>query len=636
MAKITPRTTDSTISVRTMTNSKKETPGDWWNANSKKEMSEKLLATAGFLKEVNQFRFRQAAIYSRLYGNIPLGGIAGTNFTAMAPKNNLPLDRPTFPVITSCVDTLVSRISQSRPNPIFLTDDGDYKKRTLAKQMNTFISGEFYQTKAYELAPLVLRDACVLGTGVIKILEDQEKRVSFERRLCTELLVDPNDSYYGFPRQLYELKLIDRNVLAQTFPKYRSDIEKADQAYPDQTGEGMKTVSDLIMMVEGWHLPSGPDATDGIHTISCSEGVVFEEKWDHNYFPFAFLHYSPNISGFWGRGVPEKQMGTQFEINKLLITISTAINLVGIPRVFIEDGSKVVKAHLNNSVGSIVTYRGTKPIYEVAPCVPAELYEHLQRLINYVYQSEGISQLAASSQKPSGLTSGEALRAYEDNQTDRFADLSKRYDNFFVDLAYQTIWKATEIAKRDGKYETIYPNKDGAKQIDLPDAKQLEDPFVIQCHDSSSLPKDPSGRLQKVTEMMQSGLITPQEGRRLLDFADIQQVDKLAIAGEERILKILDEIVEDGKYTPPDPFMDLNLASQLVNQYYNLYTSLKLSESRSQLLRNFYSQILALQQQAMPPPPSVPQPQGGGLSPPMANPQPLPQNDLLPNVPRAS
>ena len=41
----------------------------------------------------------------------------------------------------------------------------------------------------------------------------------------------------------------------------------------------------------------------------------------------------------------------------------------------------------------------------------------------------------------------------------------------------------------------------------------------------------------------------------------IEQVDKLEIASEERILQILDQIIDEGKYTPPDPFMDLELAT---------------------------------------------------------------------------
>jgi hypothetical protein len=629
---ITPRSSTDTITVKTMPNSTIQRRPDWWNAGSKNELAEQMLASVQYLTDFSQQCYTQAALYARMYSNSPLYGFAGTNFTSLHTNHQMPADRPTMSVVTSCIDTLISRITQSRPRPIFLTDNSDYRQRNLAKQMNTFINGELYQTKAHELGPLILRDACIFGTGCIKVLEDQEKKISLERRLKTELLVDPNDSYYGKPRQIFEKKLVDRYVLMDMFPKYAGDIEKAQQAYPNTGGEASRTISDLVMVAEAWHLPSGPDATDGLHAIVCSEGVLMDKKWTKKFFPYVFQHYTPPLVGNWGEALVALLFGPQMEINKLLITISQSINLVGVPRVFVEDGSKVVKAHLNSSVGSIVTYRGTKPEYSVAPCVPREMYEQLQRLIDYAYQVSGISQLAASSLKPAGVTSGRALREYDDLQSDRFAALSKSYDNMYVDLAYQIIDKAIDIAERDGEYQTVYPNKDGTKEINLPDIGKLkDDPFVIQCYDASSLPRDPAGRLQTVIEMMQSGLVTPEAGRRLLDFPDIQQEEKLAHAAEERILQILDEIVEKGKFTPPDPFMSMELATTKVVQYYNLYMSAKLSEDRAEMLRNFFAQLAGMQADAMPEQPMA-QPGQDPLQP-QARPELPETSDMIPNVP---
>ena len=53
-----------------------------------------------------------------------------------------------------------------------------------------------------------------------------------------------------------------------------------------------------------------------------------------------------------------------------------------------------------------------------------------------------------------------------------------------------------EIAKEDGHYQTVYPNKDGTKEIDLPAMKSLKDPFVIQCFTESALPRTPAGRIE--------------------------------------------------------------------------------------------------------------------------------------------
>lgn len=604
----------------------------WWEASNDKTLTGQLLATATYLKESQNYLYRQTALYARLYGNMSLFSFIGSNMSRLDTQTGLPADRPTFNLVQSCVDTIVSRLSQNRPAPVFLTDNSDYKERRLAKQLNNFILGEFYQSKAYDKTAIALRDACVTGTGILKVYESQDNKVALDRVLRTELLVDPNDSIYGEPRQLFQMKLVDRDVLMEIAPKYKSIIENAAVAYPDNSADASKTVSDQVMIVEAWHLPSGKDAKDGRHTIACSSGIILDEVWTKDKFPFVFIQFSPKLAGFWAQGLAEQLMGTQMEINSLLFTISKAIKLVGVPRVFVEAGSKVTKASFNNDVGSIIEYRGIKPSYEVAPAVPQEMYAQLQRLIDYGYQQSGVSAMQASSQKPAGLNSGEAIRSYDDISTDRMAALSKRYDNIFVDLAYQVVELAKEIAERDGKYQTIYPNKDGTKEIDLPAMELIEDPFVIQVFNQSSLPKDPSGRMQKITEMIQAGMISIKEGRRLLDYPDLDQVEKLANASEERIYQILDKIIEDGDYTPPDTFMDLQLANDISVQYYNLYVSAKLEEERAEMIRTFFEQVQTLKQAAMPPPaapgmvPGQP-PQGS----PAASPETLPTSPLVPN-----
>jgi len=637
MAKITRKDTQDVIYAKTKQEKQKTPQGwKWWNARTNDELKNQVLESATFLKTQQQYRFTQAGIFAKLYGNQPLYNFAGSNLgKIMGSTQNLPVDRPTMNVVQSCIDTLVSRISQAKPRPLFLTDNGNYKQRKLAKQMNDFINGEMYQTKAYELGELMLRDGAVFGTGCLKIYETDDHKIALERKLLTEIFVDPNDAYYGKPTQMFELKLVDRSILQELFPKYKSDIALAEQAFPENSADGNRSISDQIIIVEAWHLPSSKTSNDGRHVIICSAGKILDEEYNKDYFPFVFFHYSPRPLGFWGQGLAEQLMGTQSQINEMLITISRSINLVGVPRVFVESGSKVGKATLNNNIGAIVPYSGTKPIYEVAPCIPQEMYAQLERLIQFAYQQSGISALAATAQKPAGLNSGEAIRSYDDLQSDRFATLQKRYVNVYEELAYKFCDMAKDIAEREGSYQTIYPNKDGTREINLPEVKKLNDPFVIQCYDTSSLPKEPAGRLQKVTEMMQAGLVDPEEGRRLLDFPDIEQVDKLANASEERILKVLDEIVDEGKYTPPDPFMDLLLAEKLVSQYYNLYVAANLEESKAQKLRDFFTQIQTLKQAAMPPPPPMMSPDmmAGAGAPIQAVPEARPVSDLLSNVP---
>ena len=599
----------------------------WWLADNDTQLSQQLLATATFLKEGQNYRYKQASVYAKLYGNISLFSFLGAASTSkMDITQGLPADRPTFNIIQSAVDTLVSRIAQNRPTPVFLTDNSDYKERNLAKKLNNFVLGEFYQTKAYDKGTILLRDALVTGTGVLHVYAGDDNKVKIDRVLNTELLIDQNEAAHGDPRQIYRWKLIDRNVLMAAHPKFKDEIKAAEGAYLDNSADSSKTVADLVLVIEGWHLRSGKDAKDGRHTLVCSSGVIYDEQWDKDQFPFVFLHYSPRLLGFWSQSLAEQLMGTQMEINSLLYTISRAIKLVGVPRVFQEAGSKVVRSHHNNEIGVIITYQGTKPTYETAQCVPEELYAQLQRLINYGYQQSGVSSLEAGAQKPAGLNSGEAIRSYDDISTDRFNTISRRYDNAFIDLAYLVTDTAKDIAEETGKYQTVYPGKNGTKTIDLPKASLLQDPFVIQAFNTSSLPRDPAGRMQKITEMIQSGMITIKEGRRLLDYPDLDQVEKLANASEERIYQMLDEIVETGKYTNPDPFLDLELAQEIVVQYINLYGSAKLEEDKLDQLKTFFQQIQAIKLAATPPPqPAAP------AAAPMASPVAPPQSPLVPN-----
>lgn len=604
---------------------------EWWVQPDKDKRAMELCGTAAYLKTNQLYRMRQLACDVRLYSGLSIYSYAGSNVSKMDRTKTLPDDRPTFNLISACVDTLVSRITQAEPQPKFLTDGADYKQRHLAQRLNQFILGEFYQTQAYQKGAQMFRDALVMGSGILKVYEGDDHKVCVDKILETDLFVDENDALNGCPQQMYQLKLMDRQKLISQNPKKEGMIEGTPQSYPDNSPDSGRTASDQVMVVEGWKLPSGPDPDapgyyPGRHTLATVNGEIFDEPWTKTKFPFVFMNYDDPFLGFWGRGIATRQFGTQLTLNRILYTIARAITLVGVPRVFIEQNSKVVKSHNNNEIGVIITYSGTKPNYEVAPCNAPEMYEERDRLIQYGFQSEGISSMQATSQKPAGLNSGEAIRSYDDMNTDRFALTAKKYSQIYKDLAYLITDTAMDIAKREGKYQTIYPNKDGTKEIDLPAMRFLEDPFVIQCFDESSLPRTPAGRKQTVVDQVQAGMLTLKEGRRLMGVPqDLEQNERLDNASEERIFKILDSIVEDGKYTAPDGFMDLDLATTLTTQYINLYLAANLEEDKADMLRDFFSAVQALKQAAMPPPQMT-----GPV--PTANPEPAPTSPMIPNT----
>jgi hypothetical protein len=603
----------------------------WWLAEDEKSLCSQLLSTTEFLKKVESARIRQASIYTRLFSGKPLYNYLASTST-LDNSQQMPMGRPTSNIVYSCVDTLTSMITEDEPSPKFLTDGGSYKEQRLGKEMNKFIGGEFYRMQAHQKGAMVFRDSCTLGSGLGKCVKRMEKVngkkfgfVDLERTLITEVLVDFNDGYYDNPRSIIHTKLCDRGILADQMPDESGKIYSSQGGTVDSSPQSTDTVSDQIIVAEGWHLPSGRYAKDGRHVIVCSEGVLLDEPWTKQRFPFPKLDYNKNTVSWYSQGLAEILFPTQMEIYKCLILASQSLELTAVPKIIISDLSKVLETAFNNNISSIIKVKNMAeaPQFINPTANNPELYKYIDWLIKNGFSMAGISELNASSEKPAGLNSGEAQRVHQDIQSRRFAALQRRYQNWYTDLAYMNIDFAKDIAEETGKYESVYPGRDGTRSVELPKAGMLKDTAVIKCYEESSLPKDPAGRQAKLSEMLAAGEISNDEFRSLSRFEDLEQSDQLASALRERILHDLDQIVEDGQkgYVPPDEFIldPTDLATTLTVQTINKYSVTDLEDEKMQLLYDYFTQVQMLKQKAMPPPMPMPQ-QAGPL--PVAPPNP--------------
>jgi hypothetical protein len=234
----------------------------------------------------------------------------------------------------------------------------------------------------------------------------------------------------------------------------------------------------------------------------------------------------------------------------------------------------------------------------VPPILPAEFYQQIETLIRRAYDQLGVSQMSATSQKPAGLNSGAALREYNDIESDRFQTPGKEYERFVLDLAKLSIATAKDIAAETGNYEVKVPSGRFLRTIDWKDIDLEEDEYVMQCFPISSLPNDPAGRLQTIQEFIQAGFIPASMGPKLMQFPDIEQYESLANAMEDRLEEVLDAMVDEGEYSPPEPWFDPTRARELCMQYLLRGESQDLAPERLEMLQVFLSQLDVLEQQA--------------------------------------
>lgn len=596
-------------------------------------IADAIFTTVKFLQNQQSNRIRQHVISARLYGNAQLVGVAGLTAASMASQTGTMKERITDNVVQSVVDTATARIGENKPRPYFLTSGGNYKSQRKAKKWNQLVEGIFYENRAYDLGGESQRDGEIFGDGLIYVC-DLHGRVTFQRVMSAELWVDEAEAVYGCPREMHWVRAVDREALAGAFPDAKKKIHDAPRAPLGDYGYSQNR-ADLVLVRESWHLRSSPDAKDGKHCISI-DGQLIDPvtEWEHDFFPFARFQWSPRPMGYWSQGLAEQLMNKQLEINKLLWLIQRSFHMAATYKVLIEDGSKIVSEHINNQIGAIIKYRGTKPEWMIPNVVPPEYYQHLQTLIMSCYERAGISLQSATGQKPAGLNSGEAQRVYRDTVAERLKTQERYNERGYLDLARIAIAIAKDIATREGSYGVKTPKGQKLAAVKMTRAELEDDDWTVQCFPTSSLPRDPAGRLQTIQEYIQAGFMTPRQGRRALDFPDLEAVESLANAEEDLLTEILDRICDDGDYAPPEPTDNLQLCKELVVEYINRGRMLNLDDERLDMLRQWSIQVDALMQAAMPPaPPPGMMPPGPGGAQAVAAPPPV--SNLLPNVPGA-
>lgn len=556
----------------------------WYKAKS--DVNSAVFAFVKRLDNQQSYRQMDNLRFMRLYGNYEFSATSSGNYMRSEPTTAA-LNRVTLNVVQSMVDTVVSKIGKNKPRPYFLTDDGDFTLQRRAEKLTKFVEGQFESCEFYEKAQMAFKDACIFGTGILKIYRQNDK-IKTERVFPDEIMVDDTEAYYGQPRQMHQRKWIHKDVLKAAFPTYAGSIDAAatdsgrQDEYKDRNG-------DMLLVIESWRLPSGEKAKDGKHAICISNETLFEEQYTKDYFPFVFFRWNLKPLGFFGQGIAEQLTGLQLEINKLLKTIQISMHLVSVPKLFVEAGAKIVTSHLDNKIGGIIKYAGTKPEYSPLGGIPAELFSHMDRLYTRAYEIVGISQLSAQSQKPGGLDSGKALRTFNDLETERFMEVAQRREKVFLDSSKIMVDLAKDIAKDTGNYEVKVAGSGFLKTINWKDVQLENDQYMMQVFPTNALSQTPSARLQEVQELMQAGLMEPRDGKRLLDFPDLKAFRSLDDAAIEDIDRQIELMVDKNEYQTPEPYQDLEYGIKKMQSAYLKYRAQNAPEETLELFRQWIS-----------------------------------------------
>lgn len=509
----------------------------------------------------------------------------GEEFIALYEGREFGLDEEElrYNLSRAACDTIHAEISgRQKPVPKFQTSGADWKTKRKAKQLEKFMLAYLAQRQgqylnAHELMEDVFLDCSVTGTGVAKVFADTyKKRVVIERHFDGELFTDPVEARYGNPKSLFHVFMMDKaQALAEFVPddseeskKIRFAIEgsrKYNSRDTDKLGKQNDRVACQIEVVEAWRVSCGNEP--GLHVFAINGETVFSEEYTKEFFPFVFVTWERERRGFWGIGLVEQGAPIQKELNDNAAKLQERFRLCGNKRTFYEQGSLDEDFLKENEAETLIPVKPGAQLPKESTPSPIADAENMWLESQYAkyFSITGVSEMRASARKDPGVTAGVAIRTLNDMQTARFSLKAKAYENSFVSLTHLVLDAMADLHAAGIKVATG-KNSDEIKwsEVNLPD-----DAYDITIAPTSSLPNEPAGRMQMISELYEMQLIGQETFKQLLGWPDLEKEMNYQTSQARYLEKVLDRIL-DGE--PAEAFdthiVDKNRALIVATQSY--------------------------------------------------------------------
>ncbi len=544
----------------------------WWDESVTEPHHAVMGAARKFLEGPRRAKLRAL---ERLYDD----AIASADVAKILGFSNEVIQR--IPIARSALDTVHNRIAKDRPRPQFVTENGNWLAEQKAELQTTWCDGQFEQLEIYQKGSEVLKDAGMYGTGALKTTHVEGELVS-EIVWIGDLHVPAREERCRAVRTLYQTIPMDVEQACRMYPDCEAAIRGCAKHKDDESDDESDEleVPDLVLIVEAWHLPEGCAYDDegkeyivgGRHVVCCEGATLSDESWERKRFPFDFVHWRSRPRRFFGLGVIESVAPAHIDANELADSIGASYELMT-PGIMAMKGSINPKRQ-TNEIGRVIEYTGTPPMPWVPPPVDPLVLQREQMLESRGFEGEGISRMAAKSETPSGMKSGAALMTHADIETERFALLSRAYEDFYVGVAKTLIATAEDICNDEELSKTkklrVLGGRKMVEAIEYQEARLDEGEFVIRVWPVSQLAQTPQGRLEQVDLLRQIGVLTdPDDIRGLLDMPDLDRANSLALSGRDLCNKMISNALR-GKEFDAHPYMPLDYMMQRATQEHAL------------------------------------------------------------------
>ena len=540
------------------------------------------------LKSLNESRLSKYYRNYNYYNNTPAGtlktirnpSIVGLYNIDESIENDTTLT-PSINVIKSCIDTLTSKIAQSKVRPFFNCINGTFKDINVCKNAQQYFDQYFDIEEVNKKVSMAFRDACIFDHGVIYV--DGETK-SITKALPWQVFVRPAElTYNNITRAYYCQNDYPVSMLPE---RYRDKVLKVN---PDQE-----------YVTYGIYY----DTVDQCRAVYISELDFVEiEKYEGNRVPFIFLWYNNPIHGGSSVSVVDMLYGIQREVNTLMSKVKDASQLSPALTFFLPDDATIKSTQLNNRVGNVITYKATSdmsgsPVTVATPSfIDSQYIELINNLKETAYEMVGISQLSAQSKKPAGLDSGVALQTMENVESERFEEQLNQVIRCYVEIAKTCL-------RVFPKEETILPDTPNRLDVRWKDIVDEEKKMQIQFSAADSLSKDPSTKLQQLQQLAQVGVIPQERIAQFMELPDLEGGYSLSNNAINAVLSVIRDCIESDNYDVPDYIPIPMLKTEIINTQLSLRAAnFTRNQKDIERLNQLYNVVVQMEQQMNQPTP---------------------------------
>jgi hypothetical protein len=448
-------------------------------------------------------------------------------------------------VIASCIETLCSKIASQKVRPFFNTVNGTFKEIQVAKQAQIFFDMLYEENDVNEIVTHAFRDACVFDKGIVKISEE-----GITNSLPWNVYLDPREVSYG--------KI---TYVAERMPKTPGRL--LEMRY------GIKGDRNLDYTVYEYY-----DIIEHIKAIYVQEmDKVIVHDYSPNIVPYLTIYYSKPIKGNTSQSVVDQLYGIQMQIDELLAVMKDCISMNPGMTLLVPRSSNIKTNMLSNRTGQIIQYdpipgQNSNPITAAtSDIISAQFPQLLAQLKEDAYETIGISQLSATSQKPEGLNSGVGLSTMEDIESDRFETQLNSVIRLYVDIAKACL----DIFPPDSN---ILPDDLNRANITWADIINARNNMKIQFSAAQSLSKDPSEKLKQLTALAAAGLIPQSHIATLMELPDLQSGYNLANNAFNAVYTFIDLVLKNGVPDTIPVYLPTDKGAMLEQEVINVMESL--------------------------------------------------------------